>query len=200
MDKTVKRFYDLANNYHVAAFTLWVQIVDAPYIYNPTIYLLRHTAELLLKGLIIKETLHINPKFDFNELVIEDGSKKVKLNLCHSLSCLWDNYQSLHTKNRLIPCYDKSQKSLINKTFRFIDNIDYNSTTFRYPYTKKGKSIVIEPLNLDISGKSIEIGKTPPTIMQFGKTVCVIKKGNRYIQNATLLFETVELLFGFYGM
>lgn len=58
-------------------------------IYNPTVYLLWHTAELLLKGLIIKEALHIKPELNFNELVIEDGLKKVKLNLCHLLLCLW---------------------------------------------------------------------------------------------------------------
>lgn len=108
------------------------------------------------------------------------------------------NYQSLHINNRLIPCYDESQKCLVDKTFHLFDNIDYNSTTFCYPYTKQGKPIVIEPLNLDSSGKSIGIGKRPPIIMQFGQTVCIIKKGSRYLQKATMLFKTIELLFGFY--
>lgn len=55
MDKSAQRYIDLAFEYHVAAMTLNSQIFDAPYLYNPTAYLLRHTIELLLKGLIINE-------------------------------------------------------------------------------------------------------------------------------------------------
>ena len=55
MDKSAQRYIDLAFEYHVAAMALNSQIFDAPYLYNPTAYLLRHTIELLLKGLIINE-------------------------------------------------------------------------------------------------------------------------------------------------
>lgn len=55
MNKSAQRYIDLAFEYHVAAMTLNTQIFDAPYLYNPTGYLLRHTIELLLKGLIIDE-------------------------------------------------------------------------------------------------------------------------------------------------
>lgn len=57
MNKSVKQFYNLAFDYHMSAVSLWEQIMFEPYIYNPTIYLLRHTAELLLKGLIVREKL-----------------------------------------------------------------------------------------------------------------------------------------------
>lgn len=53
MNKSAQRYVDLAFEYHVAAMTLNTQIFDAPYLYNPTVYLLRHTIELLLKGLVI---------------------------------------------------------------------------------------------------------------------------------------------------
>ena len=50
MDKSAQRYIDLAFEYHVAAMTLNTQIFDAPYLYNPTAYLLRHTIELLLNS------------------------------------------------------------------------------------------------------------------------------------------------------
>ena len=55
MHKQVKAFYDMAFEYHIAAVTLWTQIVSAPYLYNPISYLLRHTIELQMKGLIVCE-------------------------------------------------------------------------------------------------------------------------------------------------
>ena len=55
MDKSAQRYIDLAFEYHVAAMTLNSQIFDAPYLYNPTAHLLRHTIELLLKGIINEE-------------------------------------------------------------------------------------------------------------------------------------------------
>ena len=55
MNRSAKRYIDWAYEYQVAALTLYTQIATAPYLYNPTIFLLRHTIELQLKGLIIGE-------------------------------------------------------------------------------------------------------------------------------------------------
>ena len=55
MHRQVKGYYELAYEYHIAATTLAAYLIEAPYLYNPISYLLRHTTELLLKGLIIKE-------------------------------------------------------------------------------------------------------------------------------------------------
>ena len=55
MNKTAKRYFDMAYEYHVAALTLYYSLFDASYLYNPTAYMLRHSIELLLKGLIIRE-------------------------------------------------------------------------------------------------------------------------------------------------
>ena len=71
MNKTVKRYYDLACNYHLSARYLWGEKIHAPYIYNPTIFLLRHTAELLLKGLIINENIKLNPMADISLIRIQ---------------------------------------------------------------------------------------------------------------------------------
>jgi len=32
--KKVKAFYDMANEYSIAAASLWISIVDVPYLYN----------------------------------------------------------------------------------------------------------------------------------------------------------------------
>lgn len=38
MHKQVKAFYHMAFEYHIAAVTLWTQIVSAPYLYVPISY------------------------------------------------------------------------------------------------------------------------------------------------------------------
>ena len=56
MNKTAQKYFDLAYEYHIAALSLYRSLFDASYLYNPTAFNLRHSVELLLKGLIIKET------------------------------------------------------------------------------------------------------------------------------------------------
>ena len=68
MHKQVKAFYDMAFEYHIAAVTLWMQIVSAPYLYNPISYLLRHTIELQLKGLIVCELRKDNSFLKISEI------------------------------------------------------------------------------------------------------------------------------------
>lgn len=199
MNKAVKRYYDLAYDYHLSATILWMQIIDAPYIYNPTIFLLRHTAELLLKGLIINESIFLNPTIDISLINIQDGAKQRKINEVHSLYHLWDNFKQLNRSNRIVPCYSPNQEQKIDKVIRFFNDKDFNSTTFRYPFSKQGKPIIIEPIDLNHSGKAPELGVAPPTIIQCGDNVCVIKKGIRYISQTQKLFDVIELLFQFYG-
>ena len=199
MNKSVKRYYDLAYDYHLSATILWMKIIDAPYIYNPTIFLLRHTAELLLKGLIINESILLNPTIDISLINIQDGAKQRKINEVHSLYNLWENFKHLNRSNRLVPCYSSNQEQAIDRVILFFNDKDFNSTTFRYPFSKQGKPIIIEPIDLNNADKAPELGVTPPTIIQCGDNVCVIKKGIRYISQTQKLFEAIELLFQFYG-
>ena len=197
MNKTVKRYYDLAYDYHSSATVLWGQIFYAPYIYNPTIFLLRHTTELLLKGLIINETIKIKPTIDISLITIQENNSNRNINAVHSLFYLWENFKQLNKNNRLVPCYSSQQELTIDKVIKFFNDKDFNSTTFRYPFSKQGKPIIIEPIDLNHSGKAPELGTTPPTIIQFGNEVCVIKKGVRYISHTQKLFDVIELLFYF---
>lgn len=168
------------------------------YIYNPTIFLLRHTAELLLKGLIINENIQLNPKIDISLIKIREDTAQRNINSVHSLFYLWDNFKQLTKSNQLIPCYSPQQEQAIDKAIKFFNNKDFNSTTFRYPFSKQGKPIIIEPISLNHSGTVSELGTTLPTIIQCGNNVCVIKKGTRYICQTQNLFDVIELLFQFY--
>lgn len=199
VNSIVKRYYDLAYNYHLSAVVLWGQIIEAPYIYNPTIFLLRHTTELLLKGLIINETIRINTTVDISRLTIEENGTKININAVHSLFYLWEYFKLINKSNRLVPCYSLQQAQAIDKVIKFFNDKDFSSTTFRYPFSKQGKPIIIEPIDLDNSGKAPELGATPPTLIQRGDEICVIKKGTRYLVQTQKLFEAVELLFKLYG-
>lgn len=199
MNKTVKRYYDLAYDYQASATVLWGHIFYAPYIYNPTIFLLRHTTELLLKGLIINETIKIKPTVEISLITIQENNSNRNINAVHSLFYLWENFKQLNKNNRLAPCYSSQQEAMIDKVIKFFNDKDFNSTTFRYPFSKQGKQIIIEPIDLNHSGKAPELGTTPPTIIQCGNELCVIKKGVRYLSQTQKLFEVIELLFEFYG-
>lgn len=199
MNKIVKRYYKLAYDYYLSATVLWGQIINAPYIYHPTIYLLRHTAELLLKGLIIDEKLKLTSTLDISKITIQENNACKNINTVHSLFYLWENYKQIHKENRLVPCFTIKQEQAIDKVIKFFNDKDFNSTTFRYPYNKQGKAIIIGPLDFNSSGKTPELGTKPPTIIQCGDTVCVIKKGIRYISQTQKLFDIIDLLFQFYG-
>lgn len=93
MHKQVKAFYDLANEYRISAMILWEQITDAPCLYNPICYLLRHTVELQLKGLIIKELRKDSKQLAVSKIKIDN----IKMNSVHSLLLLWKHYKTLLT-------------------------------------------------------------------------------------------------------
>lgn len=87
----------MAFEYHIAAVTLWMQIVSAPYLYNPISYLLRHTIELQLKGLIVCELRKDNSFLKISEIKTPVG----KMNTVHSVKALWKYYQQLCQEHKL---------------------------------------------------------------------------------------------------
>lgn len=194
MNKTVKRYFDLANDYYSSAGFLWMQILQAPFIYNPTVYLLRHSVELSLKGLIIQGTLKTNPELNVNDITIKVDNKVRNINLIHSLYYLWESLRELNKKIQYMFAITKEQERVINKVIKSFNDKDFNSTMFRYPYDKQGKPITIEPLNLDGSGFAPDLSQTPPTIMQCGDKVFVVKKGVKSICQAQDLFRVTEFL------
>lgn len=199
MQSVVKNFYKLSSHYYSSAQILWAEIFNMPCIYNPTIYLLRHSTELALKGLIVKEFLFLDPYLATKNIEIKNGASSRKLDATHSLLCLWENYKELYLNSHLVARYDLKQKQIIEKAITFFDKKDFDSTLFRYPYNRKWEPIVIEHLDFDTSGKAPELKSTPPKIIICEGEVATIKKGSRYLQQTQQLFNATELLLSFYS-
>lgn len=189
MHKQIKSFYDLASEYHISALVLWEQITDAPYLYNPICYLLRHTVELQLKGLIIKELKRDNRKLIVSEIKIDNK----KMNSTHSLLILWKYYKHLLTSHSVI--LDTEISDYIDSVISKTDKKDFSSTRYRYPFDKKDKAINLFPVDIDSCGKAPDLALGVPTIIQLGDKVGVISKGKRLMKETIDLFNITELLF-----
>lgn len=125
----------MASEYHVSAITLWTQIMHAPYLYNPIAYLLRHTIELQLKGLIVYEKRKECKKLALGDIKIETSYPKkiVKKNTnVHSLLDLWIHYNKLLSDNNII--LNKAYKQVIDNAIKKVDKRDFSSTRYRYPF------------------------------------------------------------------
>lgn len=191
MHKQIKSFYDLANEYHISALILWEQITDAPYLYNPICYLLRHTLELQLKGLIIKELRKDNKKLVVSEVNLDNK----KMNNTHSLLFLWKHYKLLLTSHSII--LDTEISDYIDSVISKIDKKDFSSTRYRYPFDKTDKVINLFPVDINSNGKAPDLALGVPTIIQLGDKVGVISKGKRLMKETIDLFNIAELLFEF---
>ena len=189
MHRQVKRYYELANEYHIAAVTLCANIIDAPYLYNPISYLLSHSTELLLKGLIIKELRKENNKLIINNIKIGTS----KLNNIHSLLYLWEYYKSFINLHSIL--IHKEHIKFIDKTIKKIDVKDFSSTRYRYPFDKSGKSMDVRPVDIYTDGKSPDLELAIPSIIQFGGKVGIIGKGAASLKLNQELLEAAEMLF-----
>lgn len=183
MNKTAKHYFDLAFEYHMAALTLHVNIFESPYLYNPTSFLLRHSMELLLKGLIIRETQK-HKKIAATRVTINNR----KLNQTHSLLSLWKHFRSLYT-------LDKSDTATIERAIMKLDKKDLSSERYRYPYKKGGQPIPTEPVVFDISDIAPDLDDGIPFIIQTLYETKVITKGSTLLIDIKTLLEETQKLF-----
>ncbi len=183
MNKTAQKYFDMAFEYHVAALTLHVNIFDAPYLYNPTAFLLRHSIELLLKGLIIRETQKAR-RIAANRITI--GGRK--LNQTHSVGLLWNHFKTLYH----IP--EGSVVSL-NKAIEKLNKKDIGADRYRYPYKKQGQPVPIEPVVFDTSKKAPDLEDGIPYIIETPTDSKVITKGPVLLTEMKTLIEEMEILF-----
>ena len=183
MNKTANRYFDLAYEYHVAALTLYYSLFDAPYLYNPTMYMLRHSIELLLKGLIIREE---KKKRRIAASKIKPNGRL--MNRTHSLLDLWNYFKSL---------YPISENDIIklNNAIRKLNKKDFSSDRYRYPYKKNGTPITVEPVTFDISDKAPDLAEGVPSIIQSQHDVKLFSKGAALMVDIKTLFEEIEILF-----
>lgn len=191
MNSQVKAYYDLANEYHISATSLWQQIMDTPCLYNPICYLLRHTIELQLKGLIVKELRKDNKKLVLKDIKLDS----YKMNNVHSLLFLWEKYKCLLSSHRVT--LNPEITSFVDNAITKIDKKDFSSTKYRYPFDKSEKAIKMFPVDISIDGKAPDLSSGVPTIIQFGSEVGVINKGQKSMMDTSSLFDVSELLFRF---
>lgn len=183
MNKTAQKYFDMAFEYHIAALTLHVNIFEAPYLYNPTAFLLRHSIELLLKGLIIRETQKAR-RIAANRITI--GGRK--LNQTHSVGLLWNHFKTLY------PISEESVVAL-NKAIEKLNKKDIGADRYRYPYKKQGQPIPVEPVIFDISEKAPDLEDGIPFIIQTPSNSKVITKGSVLLTEMKVLIEETEILF-----
>lgn len=183
MNRTAQRYFDLAHEYHVAALTLHSNIFEAPNLYNPTAFLLRHSIELLLKGLIIRE-IQKTKRIAANKIKVEG----CKLNNCHSLLSLWNYFKKLH------PLTEEDVENL-NDAIKKLNKKDFGSQRYRYPYKKNGQPIPVEPVAFDLSGKSPDLEEGIPFLIETADDVKVITKGPVLLMDMKTLIDEMEILF-----
>lgn len=182
-------YRDLAFQYHVAALSLWVSIVESPYLYNPCMFLGRHTIELLLKGLIYHDC------GDIAGVKIGAGKKKRSIDNTHDLSALWDYYVR-NMQPRLLPSPDDVGK--IGKAIKQFAKRDIDSTKYRYPETKNpSKNLKLEPIRIDRTPKAFpELGNTPPIVVSSqSNKVGIVTSGATDLKRGNEVFELIEMLF-----
>jgi len=158
----------MANEYHVAATALWIQIMDAPYLFNPISYLLRHTVELQLKGLIVSELRKDNRNLKINEIKTPAG----KMNSVHSVWTLWEFYLKL-SQACSIPM-DEVDVKFCSNVLSKIDKKDFSSTRYRYPFKKTGATISLEPIKIDTCTYAPDLSLGIPTIVMKGSAIGAI--------------------------
>lgn len=187
MNKSAKRYIDWAYEYQVAALTLYTQLATAPHLYNPTIFLLRHTIELQLKGLIIGEIKRSsNTRIDD----IKIGKQNRKLNQAHSLLELWEKYIVVVQSE-----IDADKISLINRVIKKLNRKDPGSDRYRYPQSKRKQNFATEPIQLDFSGKVPDLAEGIPYVMIADGNPVIIEKGPHLLQDLNDIIEVTELLF-----
>lgn len=111
------------------------RMLDEQMLLGPTIFLYRHSVELLLKALIIKELLE-QDICKWYELKLPPHNRTVTS--MHSIKALFETWQELLSYTLIsISDLDPPINDVVDIINR-IDECDAFSTFFRYPYDKEG--------------------------------------------------------------
>lgn len=186
--KRSSRYFELAFQYHIAAASIWVSVTEVPYLFNPCMYLARHTIELLIKGLLYRDCE--NP----SAIRIEIGSGRKRIDNTHNLLMLWTCYLEKR-QPYMFPSEEESEK--IRNILRTITNIDIDSTKYRYPETKTpGSSLNLFPIRINKDcHASPDISKSIPIVTITHNSVDIIAFGQKALKHGSDVFELIDVLF-----
>lgn len=177
------------------AVALWKDIVRSDHLFSLTVFLLRHSLELVLKLLIINEVVSGSYFDSVHSIMFFHDGKNSRMDRIHTLMPLWKAYKDFSSSRRLILEFSDSEADIIENTFSYWDKIDEHSTYYRYPYSKDGSSNKVEPLDIGLADVSPEIGRRSTVIISNDSDVRYIKKGEKYLSKVTELFEAAKMLF-----
>ena len=107
---------------------------DEQLLSSPIIYLFRHSAELLLKALIIRDATNLYAD-DINIVKIPPHNRV--LSSMHSLKALYETWTAVLSTMLMNPI-DVDLDKMVCTIIERVDNCDPVSTFFRYPYNKQG--------------------------------------------------------------
>lgn len=182
-------YSDLAYEYNVAAMLLWNNLPESSYLFNPFMFLSRHTIELLLKGLIEKNCL------EDNQHEIDQKGKTRAMSSTHNLSALWNHYLK-YRQDVQISLSSKADERNITQIIRKIDSIDLNSTNYRYPYHKDGSRLTLDPIKISNNTDNMpSIGQKPPLIVERKDGIHVVSSGKNNLLLGEQIILIIEKLF-----
>lgn len=188
MHRQVKGYFELAQDYHISATLLMTQMPEAPYLYNPICYILRHTLELLLKGLIVQELRKGNKHLVLKDIKVDNNRQ---MNKTHSIKILWDYYKQLAS------FHNTNDRRFIDKVLTKADKKDFDSSKYRYPIDRNDKPLNLQPIDIRFDDISTDLAKGIPYVIRHGGKTGTITKGQRLLQDMRDLFDVAELLFEF---
>lgn len=107
---------------------------DETFLSSPIIYLFRHSAELLLKALIIRDAVKLY-EGEINEVSFPPHNRT--LISMHSLKALFETWDTLVSSILVTPIEEDVHTEVSNIIDR-VNDCDPASTFFRYPYDRRG--------------------------------------------------------------
>lgn len=135
----------ICNKYFKEALSFWhcgkvvqtseARFEDEQFLSSPIIYLFRHSSELLLKALIIRDASKLYA-YDIRDVKFPPHNNK--LSSMHSLKELYETWIMI-LDSLIVPPIDSELDKKIRKIIDRQEKCDHNSTFFRYPYDKSGK-------------------------------------------------------------
>lgn len=134
----------ICDKYYKEALSFWrcgkvvqssgARLEDEQLLSSPIIFLFRHSAELLIKALIIRDAskLYVD---DIKDIKLPPHNNK--LSSMHSLKELYDTWTAI-LASMIVNPIDSDLNKKICEIIEQEEKYDSSSTFFRYPYDKKG--------------------------------------------------------------
>lgn len=159
------KFFKAYQNYFTASNLLLegINYMESPDVIYPSAFLLRHSAELLIKSLICDYVIERKVIFEKTGTYVNTNNEKFKLE-GHSLLGLYDLLIKVASSS-LVTLVSNDLK-LRNKIKRF-DKSDRTGEYYRYPISKNAPSSKIKMFSMDHSGIVPDLAKP----MNFGLLV-----------------------------